>query len=78
MITIKYIKNYGGKISGSTEVVTNNTAHGLIEKGIAVKNGLYENKMFEGAEDKMMKSEEKVKKISRKRINKKIYRTKEI
>ena len=35
MQTIKYITIYQGHRVGETEVVSNNIAHGLIEKGVA-------------------------------------------
>jgi len=61
MQRIKYIKNYKDKKIGDIEMVGNNTAHGLIDKGIAV---LYKVKIMKSPTDKMM------------RVSKRKYRTK--
>jgi len=65
MQKIKYIKNYLGKKIGEIEVVSNNIAHGLIERGVAV---LYSaKKIITGYADKMMRPETSTTKKGKKR-----------
>jgi len=64
MQKIQYIRNYNDKNAGDIEIVGNNIAHGLIEKGIAI---LYRNKMFRSPMDKMMRSETRAERRARQR-----------
>lgn len=69
MIKVQYIKSHKKNNAGDVETVSNNVAHGLVEKGIAI---LYRNKLMESPVDKMLRSEEKPKTYNKRRS----YKTK--
>ena len=72
MQKIKYIVNYQGHKIGDVEIVSNNTAHGLIEKGVAILyhidiGGEKSKVLEEPPVDKMMKPETKAERKARQR-----------
>ena len=56
MQKIKYIQYYNGRRVDDIESVSNNVAHGLIEKGVAIlyKEQEYFNRILSSPENKMM------------------------
>jgi len=69
MQKIQYLRDYNHKNAGDIDFVSNNIAHGLVEKSIAI---LYKDRLFKSPIDKMMRSEIKLVRRSRKTR----YRTK--
>lgn len=59
MLKITYTQNYKGKRKGSTEMVSRNMAHGLIEKGVAQLYNVFNTRqMKKPTQDKQMKPKE--------------------
>ena len=70
MQKITFIKNHDGHRIGNTISVSNNVAHGLIDRGIAVLSGYRSSAFFGPPEDKMMRPKRKIQKRRTEKIRK--------
>ena len=74
MQEIIFIKNYNNYRIGDIASVTNNVAHGFIEKGIASLSRIAKTRIMKAPRDKMMRAEARIEK--RKRRTEKIEKIK--
>ena len=70
MPKITFIKNHDGHVAGDTIFVSNNVAHGLIDRGVAVLSGYRSSAFFGSPEDKMMRPKRKTQKRRTEKIRK--------
>lgn len=70
MPKITFIQNHNKHEIGDTIFVSNNVAHGLIDRGIAVLSGYRSSAFFGPPEDKMMRPKRKTQRRRTEKIRK--------